>query len=294
MNELQIEYFLAVAENLSFTKTANESYVSQPAVSKQIALMEEELGVTLFDRGHKSTRLTDAGRIFSDYFRRQNMEFEHIKQFAQNIRSAGHLSFRIATGPSWTLADMLEPICENIRAEYPNAQIIIENTVFDELSEAIHENQVDVIICMEHSIRTTPSLKIRPFVNIPRIIAYSCTHRLASKRNLTPLDFKDEIFFYPATYEKRFMKNLIKGCMEPYGFMPKLQAVSNEQSMLSCVVNGFGVMMADTWLIASRTHILKSVKLDTYHETVIAWRKDNVNPILDIFLREIEAFREKE
>ena len=58
MNDLQIDYFMAVGTNLSFTKTSQELYVSQPAISKQIKLMEEELGVRLFYRNNKKTELT--------------------------------------------------------------------------------------------------------------------------------------------------------------------------------------------------------------------------------------------
>ena len=53
MNQLQIEYFLAVARNRSFTRTAQELYVTQPAISRQISSLEAELGFTLFDRTSK-------------------------------------------------------------------------------------------------------------------------------------------------------------------------------------------------------------------------------------------------
>ena len=68
MNDLQIEYFLAVARNLSFTKTAEELYVTQPAVSKQISLLEKELDAVLFDRTNKNTELTEAGKLFQRFF----------------------------------------------------------------------------------------------------------------------------------------------------------------------------------------------------------------------------------
>ena len=64
MNDLQIDYFLAVARNLSFTKTAEEMYVSQPAISRHISHLEKELGFALFDRSKKTTQLTPAGGLF--------------------------------------------------------------------------------------------------------------------------------------------------------------------------------------------------------------------------------------
>lgn len=70
MNDLQIDYFMAVATNLSFTKTSEELYVSQPAISKQISQLEKELGVKLFTRNNRKTELTDAGRLYFDFFNR--------------------------------------------------------------------------------------------------------------------------------------------------------------------------------------------------------------------------------
>ena len=69
MNDLQIDYFMAAATNLSFTKTSEELFVSQPAISKQISLMEKELGVKLFIRNNKKTTLTKAGELYYEFFR---------------------------------------------------------------------------------------------------------------------------------------------------------------------------------------------------------------------------------
>lgn len=62
MNDLQIDYFMAVATNSSFTKTSEELFVSQPAISKQIALLERELGVKLFIRNIGEQNLQRQGR----------------------------------------------------------------------------------------------------------------------------------------------------------------------------------------------------------------------------------------
>ena len=68
MTYLQTEYFLHVAQNKSITKTASELYVSPPAISKQIALLEQELGIELFVRGAKGMELTPAGEIMFNHF----------------------------------------------------------------------------------------------------------------------------------------------------------------------------------------------------------------------------------
>jgi len=107
MNDLQIEYFLAAAEHMSFTKTANEKFVSQPAVSKQISAMESELGVELFVRGHNSAKLTQAGRMFHEYYKKQRQEMELLKQQIRENEKEEVLDLHIGCGSGWTRADPL-------------------------------------------------------------------------------------------------------------------------------------------------------------------------------------------
>ena len=75
MNDLQIDYFMAVATNLSFTKTSEELFVSQPAISRQISQLEKELGCRLFTRNNQGTQLTEEGRLYFDLFSKYKAEF---------------------------------------------------------------------------------------------------------------------------------------------------------------------------------------------------------------------------
>ncbi|MCQ2452091.1 MAG: LysR family transcriptional regulator, partial [Oscillospiraceae bacterium] len=78
MNEVSIKCFLTLADNLSFTKTAQDMYMTQQAVSKYIARLEEELGFRLFVRTRHYVRLTKAGEAYRDLFHRCSQEFERV------------------------------------------------------------------------------------------------------------------------------------------------------------------------------------------------------------------------
>ena len=64
MNLNQINYFLSICKTMNFTKSAHNIYISQTAVTKQIQLLETELGTKLFNRDNKQIELTEAGRFF--------------------------------------------------------------------------------------------------------------------------------------------------------------------------------------------------------------------------------------
>ena len=80
MTSLQIPYFLKTAECMSFSGAAQALYVSQPSVSRQVKLLESELGYPLFDRTQKNRiRLTAAGVLFLESFRSAAQEFERVR-----------------------------------------------------------------------------------------------------------------------------------------------------------------------------------------------------------------------
>ena len=69
MNLIQIRYFVSVADNMSFTQAAKKLYISQPSISKQVAALEDELGIKLFRRTGKAPQLTSAGELLYHDFK---------------------------------------------------------------------------------------------------------------------------------------------------------------------------------------------------------------------------------
>lgn len=68
MTDLQVKFFMELTRTLSFSKTAETFYTTQPTVSRQIKMLEEEWGVKLFDRNKRQVQLTKAGKIMADFF----------------------------------------------------------------------------------------------------------------------------------------------------------------------------------------------------------------------------------
>ena len=87
MTDLQIRLFLELSRSLSFSKTAEKFYTTQPTVSRQIKMLEEEWDVRLFDRNKRQVKITKAGQILADFFLNQDHTFEMILKKARKYNN---------------------------------------------------------------------------------------------------------------------------------------------------------------------------------------------------------------
>ena len=103
MNSKQIEYFLEVARQGNFTKAAQLLYTAQPALSRQIANLEEELDVTLFERGKSGTQLTSIGQKYYELFLRTKQAMDELALEAKKNGMQAMEQIRIGIPEGWDL-----------------------------------------------------------------------------------------------------------------------------------------------------------------------------------------------
>lgn len=136
-----IEAFLAVAENLSFSKAAAQLGCSQATVTVQIKELENELGAILFDRMNKSVKLTSAGNVFLPYA--QKIIFDTNSMLSQfGAKDAVEGSVRIAVWQTLNLL-VLPDILDRFCRRYPNVNITLMEPEPGELYELLTKNEAD-------------------------------------------------------------------------------------------------------------------------------------------------------
>lgn len=287
MNEIQIKCFLAIAEKNSFTKAANEIFMSQPNLSRHIKGLEEELGMTLFDRTTKNVKLTQAGELYYELFRRFVLEFQETKKKAGKLNTDRQGTIRMGCIEGWKITRFMPRILESFSKEYPGIEITLECDHYDNLIKALKLKRLDVILCMDISLKNETGIEKEEIAQIQRVILYSEYHKLAQKEDLTPCDFRNEIFFASHNEENIKVDEEIRGYCKPYGFVPKIKYVQNTESMLASVQNGLGVAIYDVWGRNLETEGFRHILLDSYHPVSMAWRADNENASVSILVNEI-------
>jgi LysR family transcriptional regulator, benzoate and cis,cis-muconate-responsive activator of ben and cat genes len=139
----QLRYFAAVARERNFTRAAQILHIAQPPLSRQIQQLEDELGVTLIERGSRPLRLTDAGRLLFEQAVQLLERVEEMKAIAQRLNEAERPRFRIGFVPS-TLYGRLPELIRRYRTVRPGVELtLIELTTFEQIA-ALKEGRIDV------------------------------------------------------------------------------------------------------------------------------------------------------
>lgn len=146
MNVFQLQCFISVRNHLSFTKAAEDCHVVQATVSRQISMLEEELGVRLFARDSHGVRITSAGEMLAHY---APSFIEYQKVIAQRVSNASSydLNLRIGVGPYEHL--LLRGNLKTFHQSFPNAGIDLTAYTYYVLMTRYRNNVLDLALCSE-------------------------------------------------------------------------------------------------------------------------------------------------
>lgn len=177
-----IQYFLAVAEHLSFTKAATALHVSQPALSQQVRHLEESLGAPLFDRSGRTTRLTDAGHVYLLYARRADQELREAKRAIHDVSDLSRGSLRVAVTPTFTTY-LVGPLIEAFHARHPGITVNLKELAQERIEELLLAGELDAGIAFDEI--NTADLEAVPLLNETLALVVNCRHRLAKQQSIT-------------------------------------------------------------------------------------------------------------
>lgn len=181
----QLEYLLAVSETLNFRAAAAASHISQPALSAQIRLLEEQLGVPLLERDKRSTRLTRAGEIVVGQARAVLHDVDGLVEAA-----LGHgepLSGALRLGVIPTVAPYVLPgLLRGTAQSHPRLRLVIQEAQTSALLEALRLNRLDVALLA----LPEKSLMSLPLYDEPFLLVVPRAHALAGKAVVRASDLK--------------------------------------------------------------------------------------------------------
>lgn len=289
MTDKQIECFLETGKYQSFTKAAQNLYLPQPAVSRYISALEQELGVSLFIRENsRNISLSEEGTIYFNFFQRYHAEFRNIKKMLTNTSSTLRIGYNIG----WNVSSFLPAIVDECRKENPDLEISFECLGFRDLVQAIEDKHLDAIITTDDYLEGRADFIKYHFTSISRIIAYS--DLLPNHENITsPKDFEEYTFYMIDDPKVGELCQDIELMFHPYGFIPKFFAVPNINSVFASVENGLGVAVLDSWYQGIHHPGMHIFDLHEALPISIAWSRNAISSPVDMLYKKINEFFKK-
>ena len=189
MDITQLEAFLKVAEHGSFTRAAKALGVSQPAISQQMAKLEETLRHPLFERQGRTLRLTHAGETLRT---RALQIVSMVRDARREVTDDGETG-RLVIGGIPTIAPyFLPPLIARFHSKFPQVQMEIREDVTERLLRSCHHGEVDVAVLALPVDEA--GLKTEWLFDEPLLLALPATHALATAPRIRPGDLEDEQF----------------------------------------------------------------------------------------------------
>lgn len=156
----RIRCFLEVASCLSFSTAAKNLHISQQAVTKQIATLEAELGMRLFYRTTRHVVLTPAGSILRDDFTQINRQLNDSIRRARELDESGRSLLRIGFLSALSRRDVILPVTEFIRWEYPDWMLDIKLLDFTELRNQLTDGKLDFCVTTSNDWQLWPEVSV--------------------------------------------------------------------------------------------------------------------------------------
>ncbi len=276
MTLMNLRYFVEAARCGSFTEAARNLYVSQPGLSKQIALVEKEVGVPLFERANRSVKLTPAGEYLFEQLRDILAATDHVLERARAIGLGltGSLSIGCLEGHDHP------PQLQALTAQFPDLDLYIEKNSFSNLRSGLLSGRYDLIVTLSFETDTLTNIKSRTLRAMCGAVAINRQNPKSRIPNLTLCDLYDEDFVTISEEESPGgLALLIKQC-EACGFTPRIvRQFSSHESLMLAVETGIGVSILENYaqLFNSDTVRIVTLPESDFSHLCAIWLSQNSN-----------------
>ena len=290
MNFQQLQYFLALADELHFWRTSEKMFITQSALSRHIKTIERELGIQLFERNNRNVKLTKAGEFLRDEFGRLLGEFESVTRHARLITSGEIGIVRIGYPASITysvLPELLRLLDEN----HPSLTIELIELTGTEFDAALVGYHID--IGFNREMPKAKGLAVQKILTENFALVIPAAHPLAQKNTIDLTEVKNELFVLPRLSGKSEHVGQLRKIFEQSGFIPRIHFESDiGTTLLGLVANGLGISLLPVSYSHHAPKGLKFIKIPTTTSLYAVWRANDESASVKNFLTIVQQFSE--
>jgi DNA-binding transcriptional LysR family regulator len=282
----QLRYFVAVAEELSFTRAALRLHLSQPPLSQQIRALEEDLDVRLLERNKRHVALTEPGRVFLEQARQILAKADEARSQVTAAAAGYSGQLRLAYSVSVSFHPALPQTLLRYGQIAPKVALQLSEMYTEPQFAALLAGQIDVGFVRDEPTnpQTTRSLRLNVIDREPLLLALPTGHPLAGRSSLHLAEVAGDAFVsQPRQLVATLYDRLVKMATRA-GFQPTIiQHAQQVNGLLALVAGGLGLALVPASMRAVRLAGVSYVPLedaDAYLLLALASRVDDTSPVL--------------
>src|SRR6266704_4057692 len=286
-----LRYFVAVGEEEHYGRASRRRRVAQPALSRQIQDLEEQIGFKLFDRLPRGVKLSVAGQCSMEDARRILEQVNQATARAKRVASGQSGTLRVGFIESMSWHGVVPDSFRKFRAQQPDAELELKPLSSREQIEAVHSGGLDAGFVFTIS-NVNRELSQLPVASLNLMLAAPKGHPLTRLKKLRLRDLSEAAFIWfprresPAFYDRLMHECFRNGLKSPH----IVQEAVNEATILSLVSCRMGVAFvsgATRWRCPESVVVLPVTDLNLPLPLALIWRKDNVSPLVAKFVADV-------
>jgi DNA-binding transcriptional LysR family regulator len=287
-----LRYFVAVAEELHFTRAALRLHIAQPPLSQQIRALEEELGVQLFVRTRRSVVLTDAGHALLERARAMLAAAQALPRELQRVARGETGLLRIGFSSTLPLTKVLRDVVADHRRSHPDVALNLREMHTQLQFDSLARGELDVGL-VRYNERAPEGIRLRLLRRDPLRLVVPAGHRFARRKSVAIADCRDEAFIGFPGDAGTGTSPLLKRLAAQAGFEPRIAQEAREATtQIGLVAAGLGIAVLPAPLEAVRIEGVHYVPLEGEGAMLVmsvATRSDEASERVLSFVRRVGA-----
>jgi DNA-binding transcriptional LysR family regulator len=283
-----LRYFVAVAEELSFTRAAERLHIGQPPLSQQIQALEAEVGAQLFERSKRWVRLTEAGKLFLEDARQILAQSERAVVTARRAQRGEAGELRVGFTFSTPFTPLFAKAIKRYRQLYPHVSLTLHEMATLHQLEAIETRKMDLGFVRPPEVTLPEALTLTHLRDDPLLLVLPSDSPLAHKRKVKVKDLEKLPFvMYPKDAGTGIYFQIFRLCRAA-GFVPQIAMEAGEAStIIGLVAAGIGVSVLPSPFHSIHMEGVVYRALDdeaAATSLLLAQRREDSSPLVEAFV----------
>ncbi|MFB7971196.1 LysR substrate-binding domain-containing protein [Streptomyces rubiginosohelvolus] len=283
----QLRYFVAVAETEHVGRAAEQLHISQSPLSRQIAQLEKELGLVLFERDRQRIRLTSDGRVFLTEAQALLTHAGRLENLGRRLGRGEEGGLCVGYVPDAMHTGLLPAALRTLRLERPGIHVALYGQQGAEQFEGLRQRSLDIALVQEPPAEDDPDLRSALLLEDPLLLVLPAGHPLTEKADLVPEDLDGQPWIaVESSRDPGWRDAFVASCVAA-GFTPDITLDAAEPlTALGLVASGFGLALVQRSMVRGTAPGVAVRELPWHSGSArlwAAWHRVDLRPVVGAF-----------